>query len=471
MSDFSVLLDPTPAADARPVHALTAEGFNAWLEGAPAPARAWAKANGFEAGAGKVLLLPGSDGAPEAAVLGLGTPKAQGPDPFLVGALHGQLPAGAWRLEGADGFARPGLAALGWVLGAYRFDRYKSGGKPPAVRRLAIPELTETARAEALAVAEAVAFVRDLVNTPAGDLGPAELAAAARALAKEHGAAIDVVDGAGLAEDFPLVEAVGRASARPPCLIDLTWGPEDAPRLTLVGKGVCFDTGGLNLKPGNYMLKMKKDMGGGAHVLGFAKLAMTLGLKVRLRVLVPAVENAVSGSAFRPGDVLPSRSGQTVEIGNTDAEGRLILADALTLAGEEEPDLLIDFATLTGAARQALGPEVVPFYTDDDAFAAALAARAEAAWDPVWRMPLWAPYDATLDGKVGAISHIGEMGTAGSITAALFLKRFVPAATPWAHFDIYAWNDTARPARPAGGEAQGLRALWEVLAERYGTGA
>ncbi|MFH1556133.1 MAG: leucyl aminopeptidase family protein, partial [Pseudomonadota bacterium] len=316
---------------------------------------------------------------------------------------------------------------------------------------------------------EAVRLVRDLVNTPANDLGPAELEDAARRLAARHGASFRSIVGADLlARNFPLIHTVGRAATRAPRLLDLAWGPEDAPKVTLVGKGVCFDTGGLDIKPSSGMLIMKKDMGGAATALGLAHLIMSRGLKVRLRVLIPAVENAIAGDAFRPGDIFSSRKGLTVEIGNTDAEGRLVLADALSLADEDSPDLLVDFATLTGAARVALGPHLPPAYTDDEALAADLARHAQAQADPLWRLPLWRPYAAMIDSKVADINNAGAGGFAGSITAALFLARFVETAKSWLHLDIYAWNPSARPGRPEGGEAQTIRALDALIAERYG---
>jgi leucyl aminopeptidase len=315
-----------------------------------------------------------------------------------------------------------------------------------------------------------VQIARDLINTPANDLGPAELADAMLALFSRNGGQGNVIEGdALLSANFPMVHAVGRASARAPRLVDATWGEMAHPKVTLVGKGVVFDTGGLDIKPASGMALMKKDMGGAANVLGLAAMIMEARLPVRLRVIVPAVENAISGDAFRPGDVLPSRKGLSVEIGNTDAEGRLVLADALALADEEEPELLIDMATLTGAARVALGPELPPLYTDDDAFADDLAASAEAVNDPLWRLPLWRPYESYLDSRIADINHINTSGAgfAGSITAALFLSRFVGKAKTWAHLDIYGWNPSDRPGRPAGGEAQTVRALFACLKDRY----
>jgi leucyl aminopeptidase len=317
-----------------------------------------------------------------------------------------------------------------------------------------------------------VTLTRDLVNTPANDMGPAELEAAARALARPHGAKVrSIVGDALLKQNFPLIHAVGRAAdaGRAPRLIELRWGKAGDPKVTLVGKGVCFDTGGLDLKPENAMLMMKKDMGGAATVLALAHMVMDARLKVSLRVLIPAVENSVSGNAFRPLDVYPSRKGLNVEIGNTDAEGRLVLADALALADEDKPDLLIDMGTLTGAARVALGPELPPFYTDDEALAAEVARCAASENDPLWRMPLWRRYDRNLDSKVADLNNVASGGMAGSIICALFLKRFVSAAKSWLHFDIYAWTPAARPGRPEGGECQAARAVFALLKQRYGS--
>ena len=351
------------------------------------------------------------------------------------------------------------------VLGGYVFTRY--GKKPAKDIRFASPAGADAAYVRR--VAEGVFLARDLVNTPTNDMGPDDLEQAVRALAKKHKARISVVTGDDLlAKNFPMIHAVGRASDKAPRLIDMIWGDRNAPKVTLVGKGVCFDTGGLDIKPSASMLLMKKDMGGAANVLGLASMIMAGGLKVRLRVLIPAVENAISGNAFRPGDVLRSRKGLSVEIGNTDAEGRLVLADALALADEEEPQLLIDMATLTGAARVALGPDLPPFYTNDDSLAADLAAAALAQEDPLWRMPLWQPYDAKLASKIADMNNVTTDGFAGSITAALFLKRFVEKTAGWAHFDIFAWNPADRPHGPAGGEAQGIRALEQVISRRYG---
>jgi leucyl aminopeptidase len=423
---------------------------------------AWARTNRFTAKEGETLLVPDDKGALACVLLGLGNGDARSPDRLVAGKLPGLLPEGTYRFAAA--MPDPQLAALAWALGAYRFDRYHES--PANDCRLVTPDGADGARARL--VADGVALARDLVNTPSNDMGPDELEAATRKLARAHKARVSVIKGNDLLKrNFPMIHAVGRASPRAPRLIDMTWGRASDPKVTLVGKGVCFDTGGLNIKPGSSMGLMKKDMGGAANVLGLASMIMAGKLKVRLRVLIPAVENSISGNAFRPGDVLPSRKGITVEIGNTDAEGRLVLADALALADDEKPELLIDMATLTGAARVALGPDLPPFYTDDEALAAAVAGKAGAVADPVWRMPLWDPYDAMLKSRIADVNHISDGGFAGSITAALFLRRFVEKTSAWAHFDIFAWTPLAKPGRPFGGEAQAIRALHALIAERF----
>lgn len=427
----------------------------------PAAVRRFAESAGFKGDAGKCLLVPGPDGALAGALFGVAV--GAGADPFATGALPALLPAGLWRLEGQVENAR--LATLGYVLGCYRFGRYRKATPPEA--RLVVPDGVDGE--DITRLAQAVFLTRDLVNTPANDMGPAELEAAARALATRHGAQVRVVSGeALLAQNFPMIHAVGRAAPRAPRLIEITAGDENAPKVTLVGKGVCFDTGGLDLKPSAAMLLMKKDMGGAANALGLAHMLLARGAKVRLKVLIPAVENSVAGDAFRPGDILPSRKGISVEIGNTDAEGRLVLADALALADEDKPDLLIDFATLTGAARVALGPQLPAAFTVDDALAAELASHAEAEDDPLWRLPLWARYAGMLDSKVADTNNVSSGGFAGAITAALFLKKFVEAAGSWLHLDLFAWNPSARPGRPEGGEAQTIRALDALIRARYG---
>ncbi|ALN71963.1 M17 family metallopeptidase [Aureimonas sp. AU20] len=450
------------SANALPIHAAP-EGA---LEQLPEAARRWLEATGFKAGAGSVALLPGEAGL-AGAVLGLGAPDGQGEAEraLLAGALAQALPEGDWALDVAAGLD-PTLAALGFLLGAYRFERYLTKPAKPGPR-LVLPAGADESAVRLLA--SSVHLVRDLINTPTNDLLPDGIEAAAREVATEFGAEVSVTLGDALLEaNFPMIHAVGRASSVAPRLIDLTWGPADAPRVTLVGKGVAFDTGGLDIKPASGMLLMKKDMGGAANVLGLARLVMGSRLEVRLRVLIPAVENAISANSFRPGDVLRSRLGKSVEIGNTDAEGRLILADALALADEESPEILVDMATLTGAARVALGPELPPFFTDDESLAGEIALASQALHDPLWRLPLWKPYAKALASKIADTNNVTTDGFAGSVTAALFLQGFVRNAKSWAHFDVYGWRPQAGPLGPAGGEAQGIRALAHVLTQRYG---
>lgn len=441
---------------ALPVH-LVRDGA---LDDLPEAWRQWASANGFSGAAGQFLAVPGEGGSLAAALFGLGADK----EALALGGLARRLPDGAWRLADALDLD-PTLGAIGLGLGGYLFTAY--GKKDKHAIRVDLPEGADAPRV-ARTVA-AVHLVRDLINTPASDMGPADLEKAARTLAKQHAADINVIKGDDLLkENFPMIHAVGRASADAPRLIDMTWGKKKAPKVTLVGKGVCFDTGGLDIKPASSMLLMKKDMGGAANVLGLAAMLMAANANIRLRVLIPAVENAIAGNAFRPHDVLSSRKGITVEIGNTDAEGRLVLGDALALADEEAPDLLIDMATLTGAARVAMGPDVPPFFTDDEKLAADVAAAARDVEDPVWRLPLWKPYVARLSSRVADINNVTTDGFAGSITAALFLQKFVEKAASWAHFDIYGWNPVEKPWSPVGGEAQAIRALEKIILDRYG---
>jgi leucyl aminopeptidase len=453
----------TSAETSRPIWLVTEETWPATLESLPAPARAFALSQGFEATAGSHCILPDASGDIFGVLFGLDGEKAKHVDRFLPGKLATVLPEGVYRFESMP--ADPVLATLAWLLGSYNFNRYRK--RPGKAVRLVAPhgvDVDEVAR-----IANAVAASRDLVNTPTNDLGPDGIELAARHLAERHNASLSSIVGDHLLkQNFPMIHAVGRASAIAPRLIDFTWGQENAPKITLVGKGVAFDTGGLDIKPPASMLLMKKDMGGAAAALALADMIMGGALPVRLRVLIPAVENAISGSSFRPGDVLPSRKGLSVEIGNTDAEGRLILGDALALADEERPDLIVDFATLTGAARVALGPELPAFFTEDDALAAEIARAGEAVNDPAWRLPLWAPYASQLESKIADINHIGGP-MAGSITAALFLRRFVTEAKAHVHFDIYAWNAAAKPGRPEGGEVQAARLIYALLKDRYGS--
>jgi leucyl aminopeptidase len=443
----------------RPVHLVPADGLGA----APISNihRKWAEANGFTGKAGQLLILPDTDGNAVGALLGQGDAIER--SALAVGRLAKELPDGAWGV--ATPLENPSLAGVGLGLGNYRFDRYRSPGKSSV--QFEPLKGADTAFVERTVAG--VTLARDLINTPTNDMGPADLEAAVRALAKTYKAKVSVIVGDDLLEKgFPMIHAVGRASTAAPRLIDMRWGRRSGPKVTLVGKGVCFDTGGLDIKPSAGMLLMKKDMGGAANVLGLASMLMAAKLDIYLRVLIPAVENAIAGNAFRPGDILPSRKGITVEIGNTDAEGRLILADALALADEEEPELLIDMATLTGAARVALGPDIPPFYADDEKLASDLAAASIATEDPMWRLPLWAPYRKKLSSKVADTNNVTADGFAGSITAALFLQRFVEKAKSWAHFDIYGWNPAEKPWSPVGGEAQCIRALHHVLMDRYG---
>lgn len=447
------------------LYAVTGATLAGVIKALPAKQAAFVQAAGFRAAQESLLLVPDETGKLGAALLGLGS----GGDPLALAAFAEKLPAGTYRYamlpEGTD----PALAALGWALGLYRYKL--SGAKAArqvqaAAPKLIWPEDVDAARIEALA--GAVFLARDLINTPANLMGPAELADAARKIAKVHGAKYSQIVGEALVKaNYPLIYAVGQGSERAPRLIDLRWGRTGAPKLTLVGKGVCFDTGGYDLKPSSGMLTMKKDMGGAAVALALADLIMTCGLDVQLRLLIGAVENSVSGAAYRPSDVFTSRKGLTVEIGNTDAEGRLVLADLLTEADSDAPDLLLDVATLTGAARIATGMEVPPFFTDDEQLAAELMAAAGLSFDPLWRLPLWRGYESALDSKVADLTNAPHYGYAGAITAALFLNRFVEKAACWAHFDIAGWNDRPKPGRRLGGEATALRALFTMLEGRY----
>ncbi|KAB2690676.1 leucyl aminopeptidase family protein [Brucella pseudogrignonensis] len=424
--------------------------------------QAWAKANDFNGESGRILVLPGKDGTIAGALFGTGDDDQGGQSQLLAGKLARGLPEGDWHIENKPDHAD--LVTLAFLMGGYSFTRYRKGSDKTI--RLAVPAGVNAA--ETQHIADAVTLARDLINTPTNDMGPDALEQAARDLASRNGAKVSTIEGdALLKQNFPMIHAVGRAGSIAPRLIDLTWGKDSDPKITLVGKGVCFDTGGLDIKPASGMLLMKKDMGGAANVLGLASIIMNAKLPVRLRVLIPAVENSIAGNAFRPSDILQSRKGLSVEIGNTDAEGRLVLADALALADEEEPELIIDMATLTGAARVALGPDLPPFYTYDDALAAAIAEKAAETADPLWRMPLWAPYAQKLSSRVADINNVTTDGFAGSVTAALFLSRFVEKAKSWAHFDIYGWAPVEKPASPVGGEAQAIRALYALLKHKY----
>jgi leucyl aminopeptidase len=451
-----------PSATAIMLVTVTTNDLRAALANLPNPSADWLRATGFTASIGEMAALPNADGSIQAVYVGLGA-KGQTRVRFGIAAAAAKLPAGTYVLDAILAGLALEEAALGLLLSLYQFDRYKAA--PAQDLAFVAPAGVDAVRIEALAAGECL--TRDLINTPAADMGPDELADAAQTLATQHGATMSIIQGDDLlAQNFPLIHTVGRASPRKPRLIDMSWG-QSGPKLTLVGKGVCFDTGGLNLKPGASMGLMKKDMGGAATVLGLAHMIMALKVPLQLRVLIPAVENSVDGSAFRPGDVLNSRKGLTVEINNTDAEGRLVLADALALADEGKPDHIISIATLTGAARVAVGPDIAPFFTTDDAMACALPQAAAEVADPVWQMPFHDPYEAMIEPQIADLDNAPSGGFAGAITAALFLRRFV-TDTPYTHFDIYGWNPTAAPARPKGGVGMGARAILAALPEVLG---
>ena len=463
MTDFASLLAADRGQNARPIHLVDKKTCAAWVKGRPPVDRALLEAHRFDGKQGFtfVLLPRGGDFEVVSAVKNVDSLS-----PWCLAKLGESLPDGIYKLASGA----PGPAALGWLLAQHRFDSYRSKKDEP--ERGARVLLTGEAATvdEMVRLADATALVRDLVNTPAGDLGPAELEQAARAEAKRSGAQVRVISGDELAEGYPLIAAVGGAASpdRAPRLIELEWGKPGDPRLAVVGKGVCFDSGGLNLKPASGMRLMKKDMGGAAHALALARLIMAAKLPVRLHLLIPAVENAVSEGAYRPGDIIKSRKGLFVEIDNTDAEGRLILADALAKAIEDKPELIVDFATLTGAARVALGPDLPALFANQDELAGSIEDSARAVEDPLWRMPLWEPYEEMLKSDVADAANAPSSPMAGCITAALFLKKFVPDETPWAHLDTYAWRDAAKPGRPKGGDALGLRALFAALQQRFG---
>ncbi len=454
MIDASKILLRPNSKNSIELKAVTQASWPAMRGKLSSTAQKWADVQGFKGAPGSSLQIPNGQGGIAEVVVG----SKDGEDGFSLARLCRQLPPGIYAFQNM-----PKHLELAWCLEAYVFDRYK-----PSERKF--PCLVCGAGADyeqVVSFANAAYLVRDLINTPANDFGPDELEAAARQLATRHKVKLAVTSGAALKRGFPMVHDVGKASTRPPRLLDFSWGNQRAPRVTLVGKGVCFDTGGLDIKSASGMGLMKKDMGGAANVLGLAQMIMEAKLPVRLRVIIPAVENSIAGEAFRPGDILRSRKGLTVEIGNTDAEGRLILADALALADEESPDLLIDMATLTGSARVALGPDLPPFYTADEKLASDIARHAGEQRDHLWRMPFWEPYNALFESSVADMNNSADSSFAGSITAALFLKRFVEKATSYVHFDVYGWTPSAKPGSPKGGEAQGIRALFALLAERY----
>ncbi len=460
MTDKHIVIQPDRGQKATAIHLIDKKGLDDFISTLSGPQRAALSAQKFEAEGYSHAIVP--DGDHWFVVSGVANTESL--SSWCMAKLAEVLPAGTYRRAGGE----PGPALLGWATGQYRFDRYmsKAGDEGPRVL------LTKQVKAidPVLAEAAATALVRDLVNTPAEDMGPAQLEQEAHTVAKAHRAEFKVTSGDALERGFPMVHAVGRAAARShaPRMIELFWGDPAHPKLAIVGKGVCFDSGGLDIKPSSGMLLMKKDMGGAAHALALAQLVMQSGLKVRLHLLIPAVENAISGNAFRPGDVLRSRAGISVEIGNTDAEGRLVLGDALTRAGEEAPELVIDFATLTGAARVAVGPDLPALFTRRDETATELLAAGEAADDRCWRLPLFDGYREYLKSDIADLNNSGSNGFAGASVAALFLDRFVPEGVDWAHFDTFAWRPAAKPGRPKGGDALGLRAAWGLLKRRYG---
>ena len=446
-----------PGNHPRPLHLVDRDGLAAWREQQPTPVVQWLAAHDFDGSPGVMLALPGNDGTIAGAVLGVGDAL----DPFSYAQAPTALPAGDWQAAGDLDATTTNALQLGWGLGSYRFDLFRDPPRAPA--RLVLESLD----AETADLLAACNRVRDLINTPTQQMGPGQMEAVVRDIAQTHGADFQAIVGDALLEqNFPAIHAVGRASHRAPRLLQLTWGDAAHPHIALVGKGVCFDTGGLNMKAATGMRNMKKDMGGGAHAIALAELIMARKLPLRITLLVPAVENAVGPDAYRPGDVVATRKGIFVEIDNTDAEGRVVLGDALAYAGEQSPDLLLDFATLTGAARVALGPDLPALYANDDALANDWLRAGEQQRDPLWRMPLWRPYLRYLTSSIGDMANSGPSKMAGSVTAALYLERFVPAEQKWAHLDVYSWNDNDRPGRPSGGEAQGLRAAYTMLKAR-----
>lgn len=462
MTEYADLLKSDSGQPARSIHLVDPESFEGWLKEQPERHRAAVTAQKFAGKPFDHAMLPGEK--PDQWAVVAGVAKRDALTSWCLARLAEALPQGRYRLAGRE----PGPAMLGWLTAQYRFDRYRREDTPEGPRVLLTAELGKIE--PMVRLAQATALVRDLVNTPTADMGPPDLEAAAQRLAKAHDAKLTVTQGDALASGYPMIHAVGRAADRDfaPRLIELDWGNPAHPKIAIVGKGVCFDSGGLDIKPSSGMRLMKKDMGGAAHALALARLIMESRLPVRLHLLIPAVENAIGGNAFRPGEVLTSRKGLTVEIGNTDAEGRLILADALTRAVEGGPELIVDFATLTGAARVALGPDLPAMFANDDMLAADLEKAGMQGDDPLWRLPLWAGYADMLKSDIADLNNAAEGGYAGSITAALFLQKFVPEGTAWAHFDTFAWRPSARPGRPKGGEALGLRAAFAMLQGRYG---
>lgn len=458
--DLSRLALTASSKNAIPLTLLEKRELNVWLTVQTPWLRNWLQDTGFTADAGQVALVPDDEGHVGGAVVGY-----EGePDMWALAGLPYALPQGSYELTNRFKASVIEQLSLGWALGAYKFSRFMSGkGRAPA--QLVLEKGSEGAAL----MAEAITLVRDLINTPANHLGPEELSKAAGDVAKQHKAKVKIIRGAELVkQNYPAIYEVGKGSERDPLLFDMTWGDAKAPKLTLVGKGVVFDTGGYDIKPSAGMLTMKKDMGGAAHVLALAHLIMSNNLKVRLRVLIPMVENSVSGRAFRPSDIINTRSGKTVEVGNTDAEGRLILCDALYEGASEKPEWLIDFATLTGAGWAAVGPHMGVFFANDDKLAGKITDGAASAADPLWRLPLWQPYARSIKGKISDLNNNSSLGSAGAITAALYLEQFVPKGQSWAHFDVRAWNESPRPGRPDGGEAMGLRAVYAAVEQKFG---
>jgi leucyl aminopeptidase len=450
-----------------PIDFITSDGLDKYLSGEPEAVRIWVKSNGFSASLGQVLILTGAGGKISRVLAGWGTSEARKRGRYWAAAIASQLPKGVYEFSSGLKKSELAEASLAWLLAQYVFDRYKV--KSGAAAKLKADKGIDAKRLEILAAGEFL--TRDLINTPASDMGPQDLEKAFCKLAKDHDAKTTVIKGDMLLKkNFPMIHAVGRASDQAPRLLDMTWGRARDPKVTLVGKGVCFDTGGLNIKPGSSMGLMKKDMGGAATVMGLAYMIMALKLRVRLRVVVPAVENSISAGAFRPQDILISRKGQTVEVNNTDAEGRLVLADALAYADEEKPDFMACMATLTGAARVALGPDVPPFFTDSDTLAATLSKAAAQEADPLWRLPFWEPYEPVIEPDVADLDNAPKGGFGGAITAALFLRRFVENAGEFAHFDLYGWVPVAKPGRTKGGACQSARAVLRVIEQRYCNG-
>ena len=466
MTEFSALLKPDRGEPARLIHVVDKHSFTLWAKKQSTAHQSMLEAISFDAkSVFQFAILPGrKDGEFEVITC---VDRADAMAPWCLAKLGESLPAGKYRIDAGE----PGVAALGWMLSQHRFTRYKSGVVEQAGPRVLLTG--DAAPIDGLVrLAEATAMVRDMVDTPASDMGPADLEAMVRDLGKSPNAQVEVTTGDALAKSYPMIAAVGGGAARDraPRMIELVWGKANAPRIAIVGKGVCFDTGGLDIKPSSGMRLMKKDMGGAAHAIALARLIIGARLPVRLHLLIPAVENSISATAFRPGDIIASRKGLSVEVDNTDAEGRLVLGDALTRAGEEKPELIIDFATLTGAARVALGPDLPAMFSNDEGLATDLAAAAASADDPLWRMPLWDDYDDMLKSDLADLANSSDSPFAGSITAALFLRRFVDPAVPWAHFDTFAWAASARPGRPKGGAAMGLRAAFKAIEWRYAAG-